>query len=107
MARKNEMTDLGDVVEVMEVTDTLRGKSFCCSGHLGKPRKEIHKMIVQAGGEVMSSSGLGYGYLITNADFNKGAVSGKKSSKILKAERNGTKIITEKEFYDMLIGENG
>lgn len=106
MARKNEMSDLAEVVSVMEPQNTLRGKSFCCSGHLGKPRKEIHEMIIGAGGSVEKSMTYYVDYLITNADFSAGVVQGKKSSKMIKAEKMNIKVITEKEFYAMISSED-
>ena len=98
------MTNLAEIVAVMEVTDTLKKKSFCITGHLGKPRAEIEQLIVQAGGRVDKSVTGSTNYLITNEDWTKGTVKGK-SSKLLKAERNGTRIISEAKFFEMLTNE--
>lgn len=101
MARNNEMSNVAEVVAVMEVTDTLKGKSFCMTGHLGKPREEIARLIVQAGGTVDKTVVYSTNYLITNKDWTASTVKGK-SAKFAKAERNGTKIISEEKFFEML-----
>jgi NAD-dependent DNA ligase len=103
MARVNEFTDLATVVEIMEVENSLKGKSFSITGHLGRPRHEIVKIIESAGGRFDKSPGWGTRYLITNQDWTKGTINGSKSNKLRKAEREGVKIITEAQFYDMLM----
>lgn len=102
MARNNEMTPVADMIEVMEEhTNKLRGKSFCITGHLCKPRKEIEKLISQAGGYIDKSVSRNTSYLITNEDWTKGTVD-KQSSKYKEAKAKGVPIITEKQFFDML-----
>lgn len=104
MAKNNEFTDLWAVVEVMEVTNAFRGKSFSITGHLGRKRDDIVKIIEQAGGTFHKAPDWGTTYLITNRDWNAGSTTRPGASrKLLKAQRNGTKIITEEEFCNMLI----
>jgi len=104
MAKNNEFTDLWAVVEVMEVTNAFRGKSFSITGHLGRKRDDVVKIIEQAGGTFHKAPEWGTTYLITNRDWNAGStVRAGASRKLLKAQKNGTKIITEEEFCNMLI----
>jgi len=105
MARKNDMTSIAEVAAVMETENTLRGKSFCITGHLGKPRNEIEELIKNAGGRVEKSVSYGLDYLITNNDWNPNTVQGK-SSKLKKAEKYKVNVITEKEFFDMMFTES-
>ncbi len=103
MARVNEHTPMALVVEVMEVQNALRGKSFSITGHLGRPRKEIVAIIEQAGGRFDKSPTYGTTHLITNSDWNEGSTIRKGASrKLIKAQEQGTKIIDEQAFYDMI-----
>lgn len=102
MSRINEFTDLATIAEVMEIGDTLKGKSICVSGHLGRPRQDIKKLIEMAGGEFNDTLTGFTTHLLTNADWTKGSTVGKVSSKYAKAARYGVKIINEKQFYDIL-----
>lgn len=101
MARTNENTDVANMVEVLEVTGTLTGHSFCITGHLSKPRPFIQKLITQAGGRCDSNLTQNTDFLITNEDWSAGSVSGK-SSKFQKAKNYGTRIITEEKFFHFL-----
>ena len=107
MARiKSEAAALEQVAQVLEVSDSLRGKSFSITGHLGLPRKEIVELITNAGGEFHSSPTYYTKFLITNKDWNANStVSDGSSLKLKKAMSNGTKVISEKTFLAMLTGE--
>jgi BRCT domain type II-containing protein len=103
--RKNELTKTIVVAEVMEAgadSKPLKGKSFSISGHLGKKREDVVALIVQAGGRFDKTPAWGTTYLITNADW-----SGDRSSsrKFEAAKRNGTRIISEVQFLEMLMKE--
>ncbi len=107
MARQNDQTDMWTVIEVMEVSNALRGRTFSITGHMGRPRDVIVKIIETAGGRFEPRPRRGTNYLITNRDWNRGStVEAKKSSKLIEAERNGIKIISEDEFCQMVI-DNG
>lgn len=81
-------------VEKQEVGDSLQGKSFCCTGKVSRPRKEIEADIKAAGGEIKSVS--------KNLDY---LVAGEKAgSKLAKAESLGIKIISEDQLTEMLNG---
>jgi NAD-dependent DNA ligase len=104
MAKKNDSTALWQVVEVMEVSNALKGKRFSITGHLGLPRPAIVKIIETAGGQFEERPRYGTHYLITNKDWNAGStVDPKKSSKFIEAERNRIKIISEEQFCQMVI----
>lgn len=108
MARVNEFTDLATVIEVMEVKDCLKDAKICITGHLGRPRQDIEKLIRTAGGEVHTSIKWSTTHLLTNADWTAGSTHGgsvgkkKVSSKYAEACRYKVKIISEKDFYDIL-----
>jgi len=106
MARVNENTPIATVIEVMEVQNALKRKRFSITGHLGRPRKDIVAIIEQAGGIFDKTPVWGTHYLITNLDWNTGSTVRKGASrKLLKAMNKGIKIISERQFYDMLIAE--
>jgi NAD-dependent DNA ligase len=98
MARVNEFSDLAEVLLVMEPEKKLKGMGFSITGHLGRPRKDIIKIIEMAGGHFEKTVNWGVRYLITNEDWTNKT----ESIKFRKAERNGVKIISEAEFYALL-----
>ncbi|MEI3153811.1 MAG: BRCT domain-containing protein [Odoribacter sp.] len=63
------------------------------TGTLSRPREYFKELILNAGGKVSDSVSAKTAYLL--AGENAG-------SKLKKAEKLGTKIITENEFYSML-----
>jgi len=65
-------------------------KTFCCTGKLTRPRKEIQKFIAEQGGTYKGSIAKDLNYLIIG--------DGAKQHKIDKAKKNGTEILTEEEF---------
>lgn len=82
-----------EVKEVVEKSGKLSGKCFCCTGTLTMVRREVHKIIEESGGHVMTSVNKDLDYLIAGDDCG---------SKLDKAKRLGVKIISEKEFTEML-----
>lgn len=114
MARKNDHTDLWNVIVVMEVTGALKGERVCITGHVGLPRKQIQDIVVQAGGQVHEDVHSDTTILVSNGDWTATTLAsgpgGKKSSKMVKAEANNrywgrprTKIISEETFCNMII----
>jgi DNA ligase (NAD+) len=75
------------------VQGVFTGKNFCCTGTLSRKRKEIQKMIADAGGEYTSIK-KGLDYLIVG----EGAVQ----KKLDKAKGYGAEVIEEEEFVKML-----
>lgn len=105
--RKNETTDFLDVVIVMEPAGRpLKGMRICLTGHLSKERSEWVKLIEQAGGIFHKSVGYNTTHLCTNADWSKGSINGKVSSKYAKAQQHGVKIINEQDLVNLLVKED-
>jgi NAD-dependent DNA ligase len=73
----------------------LVGMSFCLTGEMSRPRKDIENDITKAGGEVKSSVAKGLTYLV-QADPNS------ESSKSKKARQYGTTVIGEQELMQMI-----
>jgi DNA ligase (NAD+) len=98
--RIEAIIDLYSKIEIIEenktvLQGTLRGETFCITGTLSRPRKEIALSIKAQGGKVVSS-------VSGNLDF---LVSGDSSgSKTEKATRLGVKIIGENELDELLGG---
>ena len=98
--RKESILDLYEQVEIVEgekisVNGLLSGSSFCITGTLSRPRKEIALSIKSEGGKVVSS-------VSGNLDF---LVAGESSgSKLDKANRLGVRIISESELDEMIGG---
>jgi DNA ligase (NAD+) len=72
----------------------LKGMSVCVSGVLSKKREDVHADIRAAGGEVHDGVKKNTTYLV------RGEKTGK--SKLDQAKKYGTKVITEKELYELL-----
>jgi DNA ligase (NAD+) len=72
----------------------LEGKSFCFTGAMLKPRSYYQDLVKKNGGKNNSSVTKDLSYLVCNE--NRG------SSKSMKAEKNGVKVITEQEFLSMI-----
>lgn len=106
MSRINDCTPLADIIEVMEPGNAFRGKRFSITGHLGRPRDQIVHIIELCGGQFDKAPTYGTHYLITNKDWNTGAINGSKSNKLRKAEQLGCRIISEETFYNMLMANS-
>jgi len=98
--RRGLIEELSTIIEITDeapaATGILDGRSFCITGSLTKPRKEIALAIKNAGGRVVSS-------VSNNLDV---LVSGDNAgSKFAKAKSLGLTIWTEEELYSE-ISEN-
>lgn len=97
--RRDAILDLSTVLDIQLVQlGPLSGKSFCITGNTSKPRKSVQKDIMDSGGIVKESVGSGLTYLITNEDPSF------ESSKMTKAKKYGTQIISENVLYDLISG---
>jgi DNA ligase (NAD+) len=76
-------------------TGPLAGSSFCLTGTLSKPRKEIQAAILAAGGAVKDDVATGVTHLV-QADASS------QSSKSKKAQKLGVKVISEDELNKMM-----
>lgn len=72
----------------------LAGKSFCITGSHSRPRKDLERMIEDAGGRVVTGVSKEVDFLLI-ADPSSG------SSKAVKARRYGTRLIDEAELVAM------
>ncbi|MBY9002396.1 MAG: NAD-dependent DNA ligase LigA [Candidatus Lokiarchaeota archaeon] len=73
----------------------LKGLTFCFTGKLNEiSRSEAEDLVLQLGGEPKKSVIKNLSYLVTNETTP--------TSKYLKAQDQGTKIITENEFLEMI-----
>lgn len=105
MARKgSEGEAVATVLDVMEIDGVLKGKSFSITGHLGLPRDQVVAIVERAGGTFHKAPTWGTTYLITNKDWNEGStVASGTSRKLEAARRNGVKILTEAQLYDLIV----
>ena len=92
------INELKKHLEISEEKETLvsgkfSGKTFCITGSLSRPRKEIALSIKSEGGKVLSSVSGNLDYLLA------GESSG---SKLDKAQRLGVKIISENELSSLI-----
>ena len=90
------LTEAGVEMEILEnewESNQLEGQTFVITGTLSRPREYFKDLILSAGGKVSDSVSAKTTSLL--AGENAG-------SKLKKAEKLGTKVITEKEFYDLL-----
>jgi DNA ligase (NAD+) len=97
--RLEMVEDFSQILTITEVAKTeapsgpLMGYTFCITGTLSRPRKEIALQTKAAGGKVVSSVSGKLDYLI--AGDNAG-------SKLEKATRLGVKILNEAAWESML-----
>ena len=98
-ARSAMVEDFGQILTITDVAKTeapsgpLLGFTFCITGTLSRPRKEIALQTKAAGGKVVSSVSGKLDFLI--AGENSG-------SKLDKANRLGVKVLSEAEWETML-----
>ena len=98
--RKETILDLYSQIEIIEdesisVQGILDGQTFCMTGTLTRPRKEIALSIKSEGGKVVSSVSGSLDYLVS------GEAAGSKKEKAVKL---GVKILTESDLDDLLEG---
>ena len=98
--RKDAIIDLHDQIEIIQgekqtSEGVLSGSTFCITGTLSRPRKEISLSIKSQGGKVVSSVSGSLGFLVA------GESSG---SKLERAKRLGVRVISESELDEMLGG---
>jgi DNA ligase (NAD+) len=72
----------------------LKGMAFCVSGVLTRKREDVHADIRAAGGEVHDTVKTTTSHLVAGDKIGK--------SKIDRAKKLGTKIIDEKQLYEMI-----
>jgi DNA ligase (NAD+) len=96
--RKDVITRLSESLNISDVekrvaTGSLLGLTFCLTGALSRPRKEVELQIKSVGGKTTTSVSGKLDYLV--AGENAG-------SKFDKANRLSVKVLTEQELNDMI-----
>ena len=87
-------------IEENGMAGKLDGNSFCITGKLETvTRDEAHKLILKAGGDIKKTVVKGLEYLVTNSSTDD---LEKQTTKMKRALDLGVKIITEKEFLQMI-----
>lgn len=100
--RESLVADLASVIEVSEAapieepTGNLVGSTFCITGTLSRPRKEIALAIKAAGGKVVSSVSGKLDYLVAGESAG---------SKLEKANRLDVTVLSEAELDALIDGE--
>lgn len=97
-ARKAEIKRLlavGVVPVTKAASGPLAGKTFCFTGALSRPRKELEQMVEKFGGTLLSGVTKDLNYLVM-ADPGSG------SSKAEKAKKYGTECLNEDQFMAMV-----
>ena len=94
--RQHVILELVKVLTIVgPITGPLSGKSVCITGSTSKPRKAVQKIIMDAGGIVKDSAGVGLNYLVTNEIDTS-------SKKMQNAKKYGTEVISEVRLYEMI-----
>ena len=81
-----------------EDTGPLIGITFCLTGTLSRPRKEIELRIKAAGGKTTTSVSSKLDYLLAGESAG---------SKLEKANRLGVKVISESDLQEMIENKEG
>lgn len=89
----DELEKVLDIIPYQEKTGVFKGKRFCCTGALQMKRKDVQKLIEEAGGEY-SSINKDLDYLI----IGEGAVP----AKVNKAAGFGAEVIEESQFKELI-----
>ncbi|MBJ17194.1 MAG: hypothetical protein CMB66_02935 [Euryarchaeota archaeon] len=98
--RKEAILDLYSQIEIVKVTEkpsegSLSGYSFCITGTLSRPRKEISLTIKSEGGKVVSSVSGSLDYLVAGESAG---------SKLEKANKLGIRVLSESDLDELLGG---
>ena len=101
--RRSIVSDLAEILEITTETvsltssGVLEGKTFCITGALSRPRKEIALAIKASGGKVVSAVSGKLDYLVAGESAG---------SKLEKAQRLGVSILNESDL-DTIISKGG
>ena len=98
--RKEAIVDLYEQIEIIEGEQLLSegelsGSTFCITGTLSRPRKEISLSIKSQGGKIVSSVSGNLSFLVAGDSAG---------SKLERAKRLGVRVISETELDEMLGG---
>lgn len=101
MARKNELTEVKQMIDIMSNGHSLKGKTVSVTGHLGVTRSDFIFFVERHGGYFEKTPSYG-AILVTNQDWTAKTVDANASLKLLRAKDQGCKIMTESQFYAMI-----
>lgn len=93
-SKKKTMAELAKYITIETKTGPLIGKSFCFTGKMERPRKELAEMAENAGGSVKGSVTKGLTYLVIQDPDST-------SKKANKARSLGTVCISEEGFINL------
>ena len=79
----------------LKIDNKLSGLTFCITGELSQPRKEIEQLIENNGGQIQSGVSKNTSYLISNETSSN-------SSKFITAKKLNIPIISEESFSSLL-----
>ncbi len=97
-SKLDELRSLARVLNIKgPIQGALSGQSFCITGSTSTPRKKLQTLGANAGGIVKESVSKGLSFLITNEDLSVFT-----SEKAKKALSYGTRVISEKEFLNLI-----
>jgi DNA ligase (NAD+) len=99
-AEIDRLLDAGVVPTAPSAGGPLAGKSFCFTGSLSRPRKELETLVESLGGQLASGVTKGLSYLVM-ADPTSG------SSKAEKARKYNTECIDEAGFLRLIEAAKG
>jgi DNA ligase (NAD+) len=88
----NDLLDISDVKKHV-ATGSLLGLTFCLTGSLSRPRKEVELQIKAVGGKTTTSVSGKLDYLVAGESAG---------SKLEKANRLDVKVLTEQELIEMI-----
>ena len=97
MKRRSLILELKETIIVTDeseiMTGVFDGKSFCITGSLSRPRKEIIFSIKSVGGKVVNSISKNLDYLVVGESAG---------SKLEKAKTLDITILSEKDLYNLI-----
>lgn len=91
----DELSKRINILSVEPSRGVLAGKSFCFTGTLSRPRKELQQTVKDAGGEVKSGVSSDLDYLVSNDSNGTG-------SKIKRAKKLGVQVIGEDKLNALI-----
>ncbi len=95
---KEEIIDVAQIVNIETPTvvkTAISNMSFCFTGTLSAPRKQLQDLVKKQGGIVKNTVSEDLSYLVTNSETST-------SSKMKDAKEKGVAIISEEEFLALL-----
>ena len=95
VSKTDIICELAEHISFKKKEGNMVGQSFCFTGAMEKPRKELENLVVANGGEVKKSVSKGLTFLVMK-DPNS------TSTKAQKARKLGTTCISEEQFMEMV-----